>query len=268
MQGDKEKITTIDDFKLGKALGIGQFGQVWLAQHKKERFVCAIKIINMSNIKENVQVKNIRREIEIHLNIVHKYIIQMYGYFYDSEKLYLVMEYCGENGDMFKLLRNRNSLEYNLVKKYIRQVAMAVEHLHRMDIIHRDIKPENILIDNDDNIKLCDFGWSVCNKDKRRGTFCGTLDYLSPEMCENKIYDKGVDVWCIGVLCYELICGDTPFDTSSKPTHVSKQIIIDQKIKYSSIFTREARDFIEMCCEKDFAKRADIKMVLKHDFLQ
>lgn len=264
----KEKFTTIDDFELGEALGIGMFGQVWLAKHKVEGFVCALKIIALEKVKENAHVKNIRREIEIHLNIIHPNIIQMYGYFYDAENLYIVLEFCGKNGDLFKKLDENKTLQIETVKKYIKQIAQAIKYLHSINIIHRDIKPENIIVDFNDNVKLCDFGWSVFDKNRKRDTFCGTKEYLSPEMCLHKIYDKGVDVWCIGVLCYELIDGNSPFHKSSGSITKMKQTIVTDKIIYSERFSPEAIDFIEMCCEKDYTKRKNIQAVLEHSFLQ
>ena len=258
---------TIDDFELGKGLGIGQFGQVWLAKHKKEGFICAIKIIEFSKISENVQVKNIRREIEIHLNLSHPNIISMYGYFYDSERLYCVLEYAG-NEDVYSFLDKKGKLTELETKVYIRQIADAIEYLHKQNIIHRDIKPENILIGCDDKLKLADFGWSVVNLDNKRDTFCGTKDYLSPEICQEKIYTKAIDIWCIGILCYELLTGECPFDLGNKSLQAIKHMIPTEEIKFPSYLSKEAISFIKKCTIKNPEYRITINEVLQDSFLQ
>ncbi|OQS53978.1 IPL1 [Ecytonucleospora hepatopenaei] len=259
--------TTIDDFELGEALGIGMFGQVWSAMHKREGFVCAVKIIPLSKVKDNAQVRNIRREIEIHLNIIHPNIIQMYGYFYDSSNLYIVLEYCGKE-DLFRKVEEEGRLGYDTVKRYVRQLCSAIEYLHSLNIIHRDIKLENIIVDYNGNIKLCDFGWSVFDKNRKRDTFCGTKEYLCPEMCMSETYTKSVDVWCIGVLCYELIEGRVPFESAGKSMTALKNAIINDKIIYTENFTEEAKDFIEQCCSKDYKKRKTALELLSHSFFK
>ncbi|KAL6121602.1 hypothetical protein NUSPORA_01449 [Nucleospora cyclopteri] len=259
--------TTIDDFELGKPLGIGRFGQVWLAKHKKENFICALKILELENFKNTLDVKNIRREIEIQLNLSHPNILGMYGYFYDSLRLYCVLEYAG-NGDLWKKVKTEEKLNEIEAKKCIKQIANALEYLHKQNIIHRDIKPENILIGCDNNFKLCDFGWSVHNTDQRRGTFCGTAEYLSPEMCQDKVYDKSVDVWALGILAYELSTGSCPLSSSdTKVLSTAKSKIINEEIKFPNYLSPALIDFIQKCTKKDPKNRITIEEALKHSFL-
>jgi len=94
-------------------------------------------------------------------------------------------------------------------------VTLALKYIHSKDVIHRDIKPENLLR-SFSTIKLADFGWSCHAPSARRKTFCGTLDYLPPEMCNSNLYDKSIDIWSVGVLAYELCCGKPPFETNRK----------------------------------------------------
>jgi len=106
-----------------------------------------------------------------------------------------------------------------------KQILSAVKYLHQNKIIHRDIKPENILLDKKGNVKLADFGWSNFAGDKPRKTYCGTVDYLAPEMIDKSGHDEKLDIWCLGVLVYELLTGKTPFVTENAKGPDKKKII-------------------------------------------
>lgn len=118
----------------------------------------------------------------------------------------------------------------------------AVNYCHENQVIHRDIKPENLLLTIDDNVKLADFGWSVHSPSLKRNTMCGTLDYLPPEMVENREYGKYVDHWCLGVLCYEFLVGSPPFESESTDETYKKIRYI--KFKFPDHVPEGARDLI------------------------
>ena len=127
-------------------------------------------------------------------------------------------------GELYRHLRNcpDGIFPDNLAAKYIYQVCDALIYIHSKNVIHRDIKPENILLDSNGNVKLADFGWSVHALSNRRATMCGTLDYLPPEIVRHQSYDPNVDLWCIGVLCYEFL---GIFRESVEKLIVSKKIV-------------------------------------------
>ncbi|ORD97712.1 IPL1 [Hepatospora eriocheir] len=259
------KFITIDDFELGKPVGIGRFGQVWLARHRELGFVCAIKMLDRNNIVNNTDVKRIRREIEIHLNMRHENILNMFGYFYDSRKIYCILEYA-PMGDLWRYLHENGKLSENKTSKFIYQLSDAINYLHKHNIIHRDIKPENILLGKDLKLKLCDFGWCVYNADKKRQTFCGTAEYLPPELCDDKFYDKSADIWCIGILAYEMCTGNTPFG-SQKSIRMMKQKIVDDDIKFPDYLSPDIVDFISKCCSKNPETRITLNEIFCHPFL-
>ena len=141
----------------------------------------------------------------------------------------------------------------------------ALIYLHSNRIIHRDIKPENILVDNG-ILKLADFGWSVHSPSMRRKTFCGTLDYLPPEMITNEEYTEAVDIWSIGVLAYELCSGRAPFhDESNKNTYNKIKNVEYKTFKY---FSSELKDFIKNLLRKDPQRRMSLEEALEHPFIK
>ena len=132
-----------------------------------------------------------KEEVEIHLRLNHKHIIQFLGIFCDENYVYIVLEYA-PNGELFTKLRKQRRFDSETTKKYLRQIIDSLIYLQKMGVMHRDIKPENILLDINEDSKLCDFGWAarIHSEEDRRKTLCGTLDYLPPEMLCKEWYDN------------------------------------------------------------------------------
>ena len=168
----------LSDFEIGKLLGRGRFGKVYLARHKVSDYVCALKILDKEDVELHKMHHQLRREIEIQAHLRHPNILRLYGYFYDDKRIYLVLEYA-EEGELYDLI-SKGPLKEELVAKYMSQLCQGFKYLHSKNVIHRDVKPENLLIGRNDMIKMSDFGWSVHAPTKKRATVCGTLDYLSP----------------------------------------------------------------------------------------
>lgn len=144
-------------------------------------------------------------------------------------------------------------------------MAEAILYCHQKHIIHRDIKPENILLGLKDTLKISDFGWAVHAPTSRRETFCGTLDYLPPEMVQNKKYDCQVDIWGLGVLLYEFLCGKPPFeDTDERQTY---KRIRSGNIYFPPHISKEAKDLISKMLAKNPDHRLTLKQVLEHDWV-
>ena len=210
-----ERECSREDFFLeeDKAIGKGGFSQVWKVRHKQSDKVYVIKVVNKQNIIQQKMGEQINREVEIMYKINHPHIIKLINHFEDDENLYLIME-LGAKGQLFALLNKTHGFEQKRAAQFMREIISAVKYLHSFDppIIHRDIKPENILLDENNRCKLADFGWSnYAIRDKERQTFCGTPEYLSPEMVNKKGHDTSVDIWALGVLLFELLTGKPPF---------------------------------------------------------
>ena len=197
-----------------EAIGKGGFGRVWKVRHKETDKVYVIKVMCKQNIISQKMTDQINREIEIMYNINHPHIIKLINHFEDDENLYLIME-LGAKGQLYSLLNKfRHGFDQIRAAQYMREIISAVKYLHSFNppIIHRDIKPENILLDENGRCKLADFGWSnYVIPDNTRRTFCGTAEYLAPEMVNKKGHDTSVDIWALGVLCFELLTGKLPF---------------------------------------------------------
>ncbi len=202
-------------FEIGKPLGKGKFGRVYLAKERTSGFVCALKVLHKSELQQGKVEKQVRREIEIHSNLRHPNILRFYGHFHDSKRVFLILEYAGK-GELYKHLRRESKFPEWKAAQYIAQMAAALKYLHKKHVMHRDIKPENILVGIHGEIKISDFGWSVHAPNNRRNTMCGTLDYLPPEMIkpgsQENFYNEKVDLWSLGVLTYEFLVGEAPFE--------------------------------------------------------
>nr|XP_019572483.1 PREDICTED: aurora kinase C isoform X4 [Rhinolophus sinicus] len=205
---------TIDDFEIGRPLGKGKFGNVYLARLKESHFIVALKVLFKSQLEKEGLEHQLRREIEIQSHLQHPNILRLYNYFHDARRVYLILEYAPQ-GELYKELQKSHTLDEQRTATIMEELADALTYCHENKVIHRDIKPENLLLGFRGEVKIADFGWSVHTPSLRRKTMCGTLDYLPPEMIEGRTYNEKVDLWCIGVLCYELLVGNPPFESTS-----------------------------------------------------
>ena len=192
-------------------LGVGSFGKVYLARHVKQNKLYAIKHCNKANVISSGQSLNIiHREIAAHKSIIHPNVVRMYNAQENKESFYMILEYM-PSGTLFSLIRKHKGISEVNAFKYFIQVVSAIVFLHENGYAHRDLKPENLLLDEEDNLKLCDFGWCVDVTSGERGTFCGTYEYMAPEIVKEQPYKLSIDVWSLGILLYELIHGYSPF---------------------------------------------------------
>lgn len=179
----------------------------------------AIKTIIKKEINEMGLQNRIYNEIEIHLKLNHPNILNLYGWFEDSENIYLLLELMIHE-NLYKTIKKGISNE--LKNNYIAQLLTGISYLRKNKIIHRDLKPENILISYN-ILKICDFGWATYSFDLKK-SFCGTIDYISPLIIEGTGYDNSVDLWSLGIIIYEIYAGITPFLSNSFTETLSKII--------------------------------------------
>jgi serine/threonine protein kinase len=204
-------LNSLKDIKMvdeSKILGEGAFSQVQKVISLKNNKIYALKRVDISSLSP-AEVSNLRNEIALHRSINNQNVIQFVDCLQIGKLVYILLEYAG-NGSIFFYIHSREGLPEKLALRFFYQTCLAVKYLHENKIVHRDIKPENILVDNLFNVKLCDFGWSCFLPDNHaRTSICGTYEYMPPEIVNDidSSHTSKVDIWCLGILLYELLHG-------------------------------------------------------------
>jgi len=257
---------TLANFDIGRGLGKGKFGNVYLAREKKSKFVVALKVLFKKELKAAKVEHQLRREIEIQTHLRHPNILRMFGYFHDETRVYLILEYA-PGGELYKSLQNEPNKCFSAQKsaKYISQLTDALIYCHSRKVLHRDIKPENLLLGVNGELKIGDFGWSVHAPSSKRETVCGTLDYLPPEMVEGKTHDETADIWSVGVLAYEFLVGIPPFETPSYNATYDR--IMNCDFKFPNHVTEGARDLITNILRKEPKNRLTLAEIAEHPWI-
>ncbi|KAK3235266.1 Phosphatidylinositol:ceramide phosphoinositol transferase (IPC synthase) [Cymbomonas tetramitiformis] len=257
---------SLPDFDIGKPLGRGKFGNVYLAREKSSKYIVALKVLFKNQLQQSNVEHQLRREIEIQSHLRHPNILRLYGYFYDQNRVYLILEYAAR-GELYKELQKCKRFSERRAATYISSLAGALQYCHKKHVIHRDIKPENLLLGMKGELKIADFGWSVHAPHSRRQTLCGTLDYLPPEMVEGRDHDASVDVWSLGVLCYEFLFGNPPFEAEGHSETYKRILRVDLTFPKAIPVSDDAKDIITQLLKKDPRQRMPLDQVLKHSWI-
>ena len=254
-----------------KIIGEGRFSKVYLFKNKNNDLYYALKKILVSKILESGNDINIiKREINIHSRLSHENVVQFYSVKEEINEVSILLEYC-KNGSIFELI-DKNGFDEYKTYTYFSQVVNAIYFLHKNNLIHRDIKPENILL-NSDKIKLCDFGWCCETNTNNRNSFCGTFEYMAPEIINELPYGKPVDIWALGILLYEFYYGVSPFNSNKDNEEQNKEIIdnILQKRLYfpnRKKISYDMKDLIIHMLNSDVSKRYTIDQVVAHPWFK
>merc|ERR1711991_1241505 len=224
------KRISIDDFILLKVIGRGSFGKVLQVKKKDTEKIYAMKILKKSGVVHQNQVEHTKAERKILQVIQHPFLMKLRFAFQTKYKLYIVIDFY-KGGELFFHLKRKNKFSETEARFIIAETVLALGHLHKNDVFYRDLKPENILLDDKGHICLTDFGLSKIfdeMESKEANTFCGTPEYLAPEIIERKYYTKAIDWWSLGILLYELVVGYPPFYPkflSSEATDLMNRLI-------------------------------------------
>lgn len=219
--------------------------------------VYAMKTLNKKVLLQRSQIAHTKTERAILQQIDHPYIVSLRYAFQTPVKLYLVTDFAA-GGELFFWLKKDRRFSQTRARLYTAQIALALEHLHAHDVIYRDLKPENILLDGEGHIKVTDFGLSKANvtgagAEGGTKTFCGTPEYLAPEILEQKGHGKAVDWWSLGTLLYEMLNGLPPFYDNNTQRMYEK--ILHAELQFPTHFSREARSLLRGMLERRVGDR-------------
>ena len=252
-----------------KSIGKGGFGSVWKVRHKITKQIFAIKVINKESIVKQKMVEQTNREIEIMYKLDHPHIIKLYSHFEDDEDFCLIMQIASK-GQLYSIIKRLKRLDQRTAAQYMREVISAIKYLHTRNppIIHRDIKPENILLDQEGRCKLADFGWSNFDVgDKFRDTYCGTPEYLAPEMITKSGHNESVDIWALGVLLFEMLTGRTPFNFTGDRIQLFNNIKT-LRIVWTDDFPQLAKDLVGKILRLNPKDRLTLDEIINHQWFR
>jgi serine/threonine protein kinase len=244
-----------DSFIPIQLLGKGSFGEVYLVQMKCNNKLYAMKILQKDKIFSNNLVRYATTERNVLTYFTkHPFIVNLNYAFQTSTKLFLILDYC-PGGDLGQLIQREGYLSEEQAKVYMAEVLLALEDLHKSDIIFRDLKPDNVVIDSDGHALLTDFGLSKEGifDNKSATSFCGSVAYLAPEMLKRQGHGKSVDWYLLGVLLYEMLFGKTPYFSESKEELFHN--IKSGKLKISRNLSNDAIDILKCLLNRNPNKR-------------
>uniref|UniRef100_A0A672SX90 Serine/threonine-protein kinase Sgk1 n=2 Tax=Sinocyclocheilus grahami TaxID=75366 RepID=A0A672SX90_SINGR len=258
------------DFNFLKVIGKGSFGKVLLAKRKRNGKCYAIKVLQKKVILNRREQKHIMAERNVLLkNVKHPFLVGLHYSFQTTDKLYFVLDFVN-GGELFFHLQKERTFPEPRAKFYIAEMASALGYLHSLTIVYRDLKPENILLDSQGHIVLTDFG--LCKEGISQAdtttTFCGTPEYLAPEVLRKQPYDNTVDWWCLGSVLYEMLYGLPPF--YSRDTHEMYDNILHKELVMRPGASTAAWFILQALLEKDHTRRLgyrdDFNEVKEHEF--
>lgn len=251
--GGNGKKVSKEDFELLTVIGKGSFGKVMQVKKKDDGRIFAMKVLKKEAIIARKQVAHTRAEKSILQKIQHPFIVKLHFAFQTKDKLYMILDYIN-GGELFFHLKKEGRFTENRVRFYAAQIALAIAHLHSLGIVYRDLKPENILLDDRGNICITDFGLSKEIKEEEgTHTFCGTPEYLAPEVLKGQGHGKGVDWWSLGTLIYEMLTGLPPF--YSQNINIMYQKILNGELRFPSYVSADAQSLLEGLLTRDVDKR-------------
>ncbi|XP_026463703.1 testis-specific serine/threonine-protein kinase 1-like [Ctenocephalides felis] len=267
-------------YKLTKKLGEGSYAKVYLGEFKTDsesdkKYQLACKIVDTTKAPKDFVKKFLPRELEILIKLNHPHVVHVHSIFQRRAKYYIFMRFA-ENGDLLEFVLKNGSVAENQARVWLRQVALAIQYLHEMEIAHRDLKCENILLTNNFNVKVADFGFARYVMDFRTKrlllseTYCGSLSYAAPEILKGTPYNpKIADLWSLGVVLYIMLNKAMPFDdTNIKRLHEQQ---INRRWKFRARVVDALSEQVKKCVinmmEPEPSKRWRIDQVVQSDWI-
>ncbi|CAI2355732.1 unnamed protein product [Caenorhabditis sp. 36 PRJEB53466] len=258
-----------EDFAILKVLGKGGYGKVYQARKitgRDKGSLFAMKAIKKNTIRDDEKfVEHMMAERNILENVNSPFLCELHYAFQTVDKLYLIMEYIS-GGDLFARLERVTKFSESAARFYLAEVLLAIQHLHSNGVIYRDLKPDNIMLDQSGHVKLTDFGLCKANlgHDELTDTFCGTIEYMAPEVLEKRQYGRAADYWALGILLYDMLSGCSPFYTSNR----KKTMMLIKKAEFPMInnISPEAKSLLRKLIHRNEKTRLGASGTKSHSF--
>jgi serine/threonine protein kinase len=245
---------SLSDFDILKVLGTGAYGKVRMVRLRPTDQIFAMKSLSKRKLADLGLVEHTIAERNVLLNASHPFLVSARYSFQTDTKVFMVMDYI-QGGEILERLRLESKFSEAHARLYLAELVLAIEYLHSMNIVHRDLKPENVLIDEKGHCRITDFGLvrEAMGRDDTTTTFCGTPDYMAPEMVQRRPYTRSVDWWALGVLAFEMLVGYPAFADPNVPKMY--RMIVTAEIVFPRDVSADAQSLINGLCQKDGSKR-------------
>eukprot|EP01004_Peranema_trichophorum_P002305 NODE_1374_length_1985_cov_45.942535_g1163_i0.p1 GENE.NODE_1374_length_1985_cov_45.942535_g1163_i0~~NODE_1374_length_1985_cov_45.942535_g1163_i0.p1 ORF type:complete len:462 (-),score=71.81 NODE_1374_length_1985_cov_45.942535_g1163_i0:545-1930(-) len=255
---------SLKDFEILKVIGRGSFGKVMKAQYKATGQIFAMKALRKDQLLEQQMVQNAKDEKNILQSVDHPFIVKLHFAFQTKQRIYLVLDLL-PGGELFFHLKNAEYFSETRSKLYAAEIASALEHLHSLGVIYRDLKPENVVLDAGGHAMLTDMGLAKTqmNPNVQTYTFCGTPEYIAPEILKGTGHNKGVDWWALGTLIFEMLTGLPPFYCDD--VNEMYELILFKPLDFPDEIPPDARDLIgKLLIREPKDRLTDGNKVLSH----
>lgn len=252
----------LHDLSIVEVIGTGAYAKVNLVRSRRTEKLFALKVMEKQRIIETNQQEHVNSERRILLSCRCPYIIRLYRTFQSPKRIYMLMDFCA-GGELWSQIRGRTRFEEPTARYYCAAALEALEYLHSRFIVHRDLKPENMLIDEEGNPKLIDFGFAkqLSGDSAKTRTFCGTPEYAAPEMILNESHDIAVDIWALGIFLYEMLIGSPPF-VCSDPAVVYDAVLRGvEHLTWPKYLSHDAVTLICKLCRQNPSQRLGYRRI-------
>ena len=260
---------SVDDFDLLKVIGKGSFGKVMQVRKKDNGKIYAMKVLKKEQLIARKQVAHTKTERKVLEEIHSPFIVSLRYAFQTENKLYMILDYF-TGGELFFHLKSEGRFTEERARFYAAEIVLAIEILHQNTIAYRDLKPENVLLDTEGHVRLTDFGLSKegITRTQLTQTFCGTPEYLAPEVVQGQPYGLPVDWWSLGTILYEMLTGLPPFYNQN--LHLMYEKIVRARVSYPPYLSHASKSLLAALLERDPEKRlgtaGDADEVKQHPF--
>ncbi|XP_045805374.1 CBL-interacting protein kinase 5-like isoform X2 [Trifolium pratense] len=266
---EKKATILMEKYEVGRMIGQGNFAKVYHARNLKTGQNVAIKVCNKEMIMRVGMKEQMKREISVMHLVRHPNIVEFYDVMASKTKIYFAMEYV-KGGELFNKV-SRGKLREDMARKYFQQLIEAVNHCHKRGVYHRDLKLENLLLDENGDLKVSDFGLSALLESKKKDgllhTTCGTPAYVAPEVIRQKGYDGAMaDIWSCGIILYVLLAGYLPFNDKNLMEMYKK--IAKAEFKFPQWFRSDAKRLIYRILDPDPRTRITINNIMQNSWFQ